>query len=88
MDFPAGTLIAVRDGKLLMANNKWGGGGGESLKSLGAGNAGDCDGQNGCAEGQLAFMVVTHTLSCQHEGDTFRLLWLMSEICRCKTKID
>lgn len=40
MDFPAGTLIAVTDGKLLMANNKWGG----SFKTLGAGNAGDCDG--------------------------------------------
>lgn len=45
MDFPAGTLIAVTDGKLLMVNNKSGGGG--SFKTLGAGNAGDCDGQNG-----------------------------------------
>lgn len=54
-DFTAGTLIAVTEGKLLMGNNKWGG----TLVLLL--NAGDSAGQDGCAEGLLAFTVVTYT---------------------------
>lgn len=40
-----------------MANYKWG----KNFNTFGAANAGDSAGQNGCAEGLLAFMVETYT---------------------------
>ena len=75
MDFIAGTLIAATDRTLSMANNKW-----EPMLTLWVLRMPD-----------ILLVRVVALQACWFSWwyrAPFRLLWLMSKICRCKTKID